>query len=498
MDASKIERFVAEKWDDDIVPQLVEYIRIPNKSPMFDSDWVQHGYMDAAVALMETWAKAQAIPGMCVEVVRLEGRTPLIYLEIPASGGDATAADDCVLLYGHLDKQPEMTGWDEGLDPWTPVLKGDRLYGRGGADDGYAIFGSLAAIQALEAQGAPHARCVILIEACEESGSYDLPAYVDHLADRIGKPSLVVCLDSGCGNYEQLWCTTSLRGMAGGNFSVKVLEEGVHSGDASGIVPSSFRLLRQLLSRIEDEDSGRILLEGLHVEVPADRAAQARKVAEVLGTEVYDKFPFLPGMTPMADDLTELVLNRTWRPALSVTGIDGIPPLASAGNVLRPHTAVKLSLRLPPTLDGRRAGELIKDALLRDPPNGAEVSLDLEKASAGWNAPALSPWLEQAIDAASREFFGKPAMYMGEGGSIPFMGMLGEKFPGAQFMITGVLGPHSNAHGPNEFLHIPMGKRVTSCVARVIAAHHAAGLRGETSGVAVAASTLERGEHGCC
>ena len=497
MDASKIDRFVAAKWDDEIVPQLVEYIRIPNKSPMFDADWVKNGYMDDAVKLMETWARAQSIPGMSLEVIRLEGRTPLIFIDIPASGPES--GDDCVLLYGHLDKQPEMTGWDDDLGPWKPVLRGDKLYGRGGADDGYAIFGSLAAIQALQDQGAPHARCVVLIEACEESGSYDLPAYVDHLADRIGKPSLVVCLDSGCGNYDQLWCTTSLRGLAGGNLMVKVLEEGVHSGDASGVVPSSFRLLRQLLSRLEDADTGRILPEGLHADVPADRLAQARKCAEVLDTAVYDKFPFLPGMTPMADDLTDLVLNRTWRPALSVTGVDGMPALASAGNVLRPHTAVKLSLRLPPTVDGKAAGDVLKDVLLRDVPNGAHVTLELEKASTGWNAPAMSPWLEKAIDDASQAFYGRPAMYMGEGGSIPFMGMLGEKFPGAQFMITGVLGPHSNAHGPNEFLHIPMGKRVTACVAQVIADHHAASLRGETSGSAVAADSGDRhGDHGCC
>ena len=489
--------FVSAKWDDEIVPQLVEYIRIPNKSPMFDADWVEHGYMDDAVRLMEGWARAQDIPGMQLEVVRLEGRTPLIFIDIPATNGGN--ADDCVLLYGHLDKQPEMTGWDDDLGPWEPVLRDGKLYGRGGADDGYAIYGSLAAIMALQEQKVPHARCVVLIEACEESGSYDLPAYVDHLADRIGQPSLVVCLDSGCGNYEQLWCTTSLRGLAGGNFTVKVLEEGVHSGDASGVVPSSFRLLRQLLSRIEDENTGRILLDGLHVEIPAERLQQAQKCADVLDTAVFDKFPFLPGMTPMSDELTELVLNRTWRPALSVTGIGGMPTLESAGNVLRPHTAVKLSLRLPPTLDGKRAGELLQEALLRDPPNGAKVTLELEKASTGWNAPAMAPWLESAVDAASQSFFGRPAMYMGEGGSIPFMGMLGEKFPGAQFMITGVLGPHSNAHGPNEFLHIGMGKRVTACVAHVIAAHQAASARGETTGVAVAADSGTRhGDHGCC
>ncbi|TYT27153.1 M20/M25/M40 family metallo-hydrolase [Luteimonas viscosa] len=497
MDASKIDRYVGGKWDDEIVPQLVEYIRIPNKSPMFDANWAAHGHMDEAVALMESWARAQSIPGMRVEVVRLEGRTPLIFIEIPAAHGGSN--DDCVLLYGHLDKQPEMTGWDDDLGPWKPVLRDGKLYGRGGADDGYAIYGSLAAILALQEQQVPHARCVVLIEACEESGSYDLPAYVDHLADRIGQPSLVVCLDSGCGNYDQLWCTTSLRGLAGGNLAVKVLDEGVHSGDASGVVPSSFRLLRQLLSRIEDQDTGRILIDGLFADIPPERLQQARRAAEVLGTAIYDKFPLVPGLAPMHDDLTELVLNRTWRPALSITGMDGIPPLASAGNVLRPQTAVKLSLRLPPTIDGRRAGELLQEALLRDAPNGAQVTLSLEKAATGWNAPATSPWLEKAIDAASLEFFGRPAMYMGEGGSIPFMGMLGEKFPGAQFMITGVLGPHSNAHGPNEFLHIAMGKRVTASVARVLAEHHLAGERGETTGVAVAADSGTRhGDHGCC
>ncbi|TQU09630.1 peptidase M20, partial [Xanthomonas perforans] len=226
---------------------------------------------------------------------------------------------------------------------------------------------------------------------------------------------------------------------------------------------------------------------------------QAKAAAATLDTAIFDKFPMVDGLVPMHEDLTELVLNRTWRPALSITGVDGMPPLASAGNVLRPQTAVKLSLRLPPTADGKACGELLKAALLRDPPNGAQVTLELEKASSGWNAPAMAPWLEKAIDDASQAFFDKPAMYMGEGGSIPFMGMLGEKFPGAQFMITGVLGPHSNAHGPNEFLHIPMGKRVTACVSQVIADHHAACLRGETSGSPVAADSGTRhGGHGCC
>lgn len=492
MDTARIERLVSEAWDGDIVPQLIEYIRIPNKSPMFDANWQANGYMDAATELLADWARKQAVAGMRLEVLRLEGRTPLIFIEIDGQG------DDCVLLYGHLDKQPEMTGWADDLGPWKPVLRGDRLYGRGGADDGYAIFGSITAIRALQEQGIPHSRCVILIEACEESGSYDLPHYVDHLAERIGEPSLVVCLDSGCANYDQLWCTTSLRGLAGGNLKVSVLSEGVHSGDASGVVPSSFRLLRQLLSRLEDESTGRILPKELSVEIPEERMQQAQRAAEVLGDDVFDKFPFLPGMVPMSDDLTELVLNRTWRPMLSVTGADGIPPLSDAGNVLRPHTAVKLSLRLPPTLDPKIASEFLTRSLTRDPPSNALVEYEVEKSSTGWNAPTLAPWLEHAIDQASREFFGAPAMYMGEGGTIPFMGMLGEKFPGAQFMITGVLGPHSNAHGPNEFLDIPTGKRVTSSVAMVIAEHHQASAKGLTRGIGVQAGASSFGDHGCC
>jgi len=252
LDLAEIKKFVNQCWDDEIVPTLVEYIKIPNKSPAFDPDWAAHGYMDEAVALFERWARAKlpSLPESTLEVVRLPGRTPVIVIDVPGEG------EDKVLLYGHLDKQPEMVGWTEGYGPWIPRLEGDRLYGRGGADDGYAMFGALSALMALQEQRVPHARCIVLIEACEESGSYDLPYYVDHLAQRIGSPSLVVCLDSGCGNYDQLWMTTSLRGMASGTLTIEVLDEGVHSGDASGIVPSSFRILRRLLSRLEDEDTG--------------------------------------------------------------------------------------------------------------------------------------------------------------------------------------------------------------------------------------------------
>jgi acetylornithine deacetylase/succinyl-diaminopimelate desuccinylase-like protein len=467
MDKTSLQRFVDETWNETIVPTLCDYIRIPNRSPAFDPDWAKHGYMDEAVALIERWCAARAIPGLTVEVVRLPGRTPLIYMEIPA----AAPSRDTVLLYGHLDKQPEFTGWEAGLGPWTPVQKGDRLYGRGGADDGYAAFAALTALEALARQGLAHARCVVLIEAGEESGSPDLPAYIEHLAKRIGDVSLVVCLDSGCGNYDQLWSTTSLRGLVAGELRVEVLSEGVHSGEASGIVPSSFRVLRALLSRVEDEATGVVKLKELKVAIPRERATQARATARALGNDVWAKFPLVDGLKPMGKDNAERVLNRTWRSTLSITGVDGIPPLASAGNVLRPSTTFKLSVRVPPTADVERASKALKRLLEKDPPYGAKVTFTGEKSSPGWNAPQLSPWLARSADAASRTFFGKPVAYLGEGGSIPFMQMLGRKFPRAQFLVTGVLGPHSNAHGPNEFLHVPTARKVTCCVAQVVHEH---------------------------
>jgi acetylornithine deacetylase/succinyl-diaminopimelate desuccinylase-like protein len=469
MNSTAAKAFIDRLWDHEIIPQLIDYIRIPNKSPAFDPDWQIHGHMNRAVEQFAAWARAKvsSIAGASVEVVRLEGRTPVIFIDIPGQSPEA------VLLYGHLDKQPEMAGWADGLGPWIPMIKDGRLYGRGGADDGYAMFAALAAILALKAQGAAHARCAILIEACEESGSYDLPFYVDLLSERLGSPSLVVCLDSGCANYDQLWLTTSLRGMVGGTLTVQVLEEGVHSGDASGVVASSFRILRTLLSRIEDEDTGEILPPAFAAQIPAGRLDEAKVAARALGAEVYKKFPFVSGMRPVSEDPTELILNRTWRPALSITGLEGAPRILDAGNVLRPATSAKLSLRVPPTNDADKAGDALKALLEAEPPYGAKVTFEVEKAGSGWDAPPLAGWLRTSVNKASQIAFGRDTSMMGEGGSIPFMGMLGEKYPKAQFVITGVLGPHSNAHGPNEFLHIAMGKGVTLAVSQVLVDHFA-------------------------
>lgn len=468
---------IDEVWDREIIPALQDYIRVPAKSPGFDSRWVEHGHLEAVVRQAAQWVERQQVEGLQLEIVRLTDaqgrpRTPLLWFEVPATRAGST---ETVVMYGHLDKQPEFNGWRSDLGPWTPKLEDGRLYGRGGADDGYAVYASITALKSLQRAGVSHPRVVGLIETCEESGSYDLPHYLEALRPRLGDVGLVVCLDSGAGNYDQLWLTTSLRGLAVGTLKVEVLTEGVHSGDASGLVPSSFRILRQLLDRLEDARNGHLLPASFHCEIPADRIEQAREAARILGDEVWKRYPWACGAEggftlPTTTDPSEALLRRTWRPALSVTGADGFPPLENAGNVLRPYTAFKLSLRLPPLVDGVQAMHELKRLLEVDPPYQARVTFEPDHAATGWNAPALAPWLHQALDQASRTFYGAPLGFIGQGGTIPLMNMLQAGFPRAQMMVCGVLGPKSNAHGPNEFLHVPYGKKLTASVAAVLAA----------------------------
>jgi acetylornithine deacetylase/succinyl-diaminopimelate desuccinylase-like protein len=465
MDIAQLRASIDRVWDESIVDRLEAYIRIPNKSPHFDPEWEQKGHMQAAVQLMADWCRAQAVPGMRVQIRRLPGKTPLLLVDVPGE------LPDCVLLYGHLDKQPEFTGWSPGLGPWEPVLRAGKLYGRGGADDGYAVFSSLTAIAALKQQKVPLARCVLLIEASEESGSIDLPAHLESLGDELGDPSLVVCLDAECGDYDRVWCTTSLRGNLTGRLQVRVLTEGVHSGMATGIAPTPFRIAEYLLSRIENPATGELLLDELRVDIPADRRAQIAATARVLGATVAGKLPWAQHVRAVSDDPAELIANSTWRPTLAVTGADGLPPVSSAGNVLLPQIALKLSLRLPPTCDAAAATDAVRAALERDPPYRAVVSFEADPATGGWNAPTFAPWLEAAIEQASQSIYGREAMHAGCGGTIPFMGMLGRQFPRTQFFITGVLGPHSNAHGPNEFLDVEYAKKLTACVSLVLAEH---------------------------
>jgi acetylornithine deacetylase/succinyl-diaminopimelate desuccinylase-like protein len=468
LDLAVVDDHTTELWDG-LVPVLSDYIAIPALSPSFDSDWAANGHLDRAVDLISAWCRDRPIPGMSVWVHRLEGRTPVVVCEIPATAGADDAAP--VLLYGHLDKQPEMEGWRHGLGPWTPVLEGDRLYGRGGADDGYSAFAALGAVEAVQAAAGAHPRCVVLIEASEESGSPDLPAHVEALDGVIGTPQLIVCLDSGAADYDHLWITTSLRGLADGTLTVRVVEEGLHSGGYGGVVPDGFRILRRLIERIEDSHDGRVLLSDAWTEVPPETRAALERAAALVGAGRVAEVPWSAGVGAVTgEDPLEALLATTWRPQLTVVGQDGLPATARAGNVLRPETTLKLSLRLPPRVDPDAVLAALERSLTTDPPYGAQVTFAAGSGAWGWAAPPTAPWLDDALQAASSRFFGAPALQFGEGGTIPFMAMLGQRFPGTQFLVTGVLGPHSNAHGPNEFLHLPTGRKVTAAVAAVLAA----------------------------
>jgi acetylornithine deacetylase/succinyl-diaminopimelate desuccinylase-like protein len=452
-------------FERDALDTLITFGAIPCVSPAFDAQWSDHGFIDEATELLAAWARQRTFKNAEITIHRLEGRTPVLVVTVDATApGSATA-----VLYGHLDKQPPLGDWSDGLEPWKPVRRGDRLYGRGVADDGYAVFTALLAIEAMEANNIPHSRCVVLIEASEESGSPDLEAHLDALAEHLGRVELMICLDSGALSYDRLWVTTSLRGIVQVKLTVKVLEHGQHSGSASGVVPSSFRILRQLLDRVEDATTGTVLLQALHAEIPPQYVLDAQSVADEFGDVIARELPTLSGLELMGNSAQDRILRKTWSPTLSVVGMAGIPAPADAGNVLRPSTTALLSFRLPPTVDADVAAEALRTALTSDVPSSAEVSIEIVAAN-GWLTPAIAPWLSDALDAASSDAFGRGPGFAGEGGSIPFLASLGQRYPEVQFVATGGLGSQSNAHAIDEMLDLPAAVGVTNAVVTILGA----------------------------
>jgi len=464
-----------QRWRADVLPMLEEFARIPNLSPAFDPGWESAGHMDEAAELMAQWARSRAIPGAVVDVVRRPGLTPTVLIEVPATDEGSTGT---VLIYGHIDKQPPFDGWTEGRGPWTPVVEGDWLYARGVADDGYALPSAVVAVESVMAAGGRHGRIVILAEGSEESGSPHLPDVLALLSDRIGVPDLVLALDSGSPTYDRLWVTTSLRGALIGTLTVRVLDHGVHSGEAGGIVPPSFRIARLLLDRIEDAATGDLLIPELHVEPPEwalEAAGEQGAALDAVGD--HHPFPVVDGLELDGADSVDRAVRNAWRPSVAVVGADGIPPSAEAGSVLRPFTTLKLVVRIPPTCDADMAAEALARTLIADPPYGAEVTWMGEQSAGGWAAVPPAPWLTEALDGASRACFANPPSRLGEGGSIPFLGWLASRFPDAQILAAGVLGPGSNAHGPNEGLHMPTAERITGALALLFDAHATNGAR---------------------
>jgi acetylornithine deacetylase/succinyl-diaminopimelate desuccinylase-like protein len=465
----KVRETVVSGWTDQVMPSLAGLVEIPALSPAFDASWEASGQLQAAVDHVRAWIESRGLPGAVSEVVRLEGRSPLLLVDVPATDGAGDRGT--VLLYGHLDKQPPVGGWSEGLGPWTPVVRDGRLYGRGAVDDGYSGYAAVTALEAVHAAGGGHARAIVLLETGEESGSPDLPAYMEHLSGRLGDVTFVVCLDGGGANYERLWLTTSLRGIVQATVTVRVLEAAQHSGLASGIVPSSFRILRQLLDRLEDSGTGQVKLGAMSVAIPPERVTAAQQAAAADPGAVKRMFPLAEGLQLATGDEAELILNNTWRPTLSVIGAAGLPEPADAGNVLRAWTTLTLSFRLPPMADAHAALAELEKALTSDVPLGAQVELSGTAAENGWNAPPMAPWLAAGLDESCDLVFGKPHRSIGIGGSIPFMELLGRLYPRAQFVVTGALGSDSNMHVPDEWLNIGFAIQITEAVAHLLDAH---------------------------
>jgi acetylornithine deacetylase/succinyl-diaminopimelate desuccinylase-like protein len=468
---SLIDNLVDEKWSKDVMPTLCDFIRIPNQSPYFDSDWDNNGYMEQAIKLLMDWALGRKIKGFSLKIIKERNevsglmRTPIIFGVIEASVGYEEIGT--TMAYAHADKQPPMDNWADGLDPYIPIIKDGKLYGRGGADDGYGMFSALVAIETLQECNLPHGRIVLLVEASEESGSPDLPFYLNLMKEEIGEPKLIICLDSGCGDYERFWLTTSLRGAFVGTLSVKVLNQGVHSGQGSGIVPSSFRIIRQLLDRIEDAETG-LVHKDFFVDIPSYRMEQTKQCVKLLGASIKDEYEWAGDTSPVSSENIELLLNQTWRPQLSYIGMDGMPSSSNAGNVMRTHTELTISMRVPPSLNADDAAAHFKKIVEADSPYDATVEFKLAKAGSGFDAPQMETWLSTAVEEASNEFFGNPSACMGGGGSIPFMKLLQDIYPSTQFCITGLLGPESNAHSVNEFMSISQALGVTKSIALIL------------------------------
>jgi len=463
LDLSQLSDFVDKWWDNSALPSLCEFVEIPALSPSFDSEWEANGYLDAAVNTFVVWVRSLPLQGLTVSVHRLKNRSPVLLVRIDGE------ADGEVLFYSHLDKQPEASGWSEGKGPWKPVIEDGWLFGRGSVDDGYGGYAGILSVLALQDQGISHPTCRFLIETGEESGSPDLSYYLDELESVLGIPDLVIVLDTGGIDYDRLWITESLRGIVAGTLSVKVSSVGVHSGHGSGVMPSSFRLARQLLSRIEDENTGEIKPEWLHIEITDKMRDQATKIIE-MNSESTDDFPLLDGVQKQVNDPLDIFLTMNLSPSLSIIGADGIPSIQDAGNVLRTNTDLKISIRTPPGISAEKVAVKVQELLEKDPPNGAHVSAKMTEVADGFLSPELPEKLSDMLKKSGKKFYGNEPMSLFIGGTIPVMAMLQSRYPDSKFIITGAGGPGGNAHGPDEKLHIPTAKKVTKCMAATVSA----------------------------
>ena len=465
MNYDKTIEIVHKDFESSIIPALSDYIKIDNLSPEYDPEWKTNGKLEKAAQHIIDWASKQNIKGLKAQILKEENRSPMVYIQIPATSDDIKKT---ILLYAHFDKQPHMTGWREGLGPLKPVIQDGYLYGRGASDDGYASFTIVESIKAIQEQGGKHGKIFITIEGGEESGSPDLMYYLNKIAEDMGKPDFMICMDSGCIDYNTLWITTSLRGIAKVELTVEVLKESVHSGTGSGIAPDSFTIMRQLLDRLEDSKTSKVV-DDLQVQIPDYRIEDAKKLAEYQKEKIVEEHvKLLDGVKPLNDDYTEVILNNTWRAMLTVVGMTGFPPAEGAGNVLRAKTKCNISMRLPPTYDAKKAIEVLGDIHTKDKLLDAKITAHSSHFGNGFASKNFSEKVKNSFSASSKRLFGKDFYCFGEGGSIPFISELGKQYPECEILVTGVLGPNTNAHCPNEALNLKYTESMIVALAHLI------------------------------
>eukprot|EP01083_Nonionella_stella_P046907 125601_1 len=464
---ASVEKFVANEWETNALPALEDFVRIPNTSPEFNGSPA-----DAlkAAQFMKAYVDKQEMAGCTADLRTCGDKTPMLVITIDGTDG----SNDTVLSYGHMDKQPGLGGWSVG-GPTDPVRVGDKLYGRGAVDDGYSMFAYITALKALKAQGTKHCRMVITMEAGEESGSPDMIYWLDQLKDHIGtNVSLVICLDSGCGNYDQLWITPSLRGMMAGDLKVSMLREQLHSGEGSGVIADTARVHRMLLNRVEDVNTGYVTVPETHCVIPEAHQNYVDKATCILKEGVFNEMPLLAGIKPVTDDCKQLLMNQLWEPTMTVIANDhgSLPPLPGS-NIIRTETNMRLSFRLPPCVVPEKALEAVKATLLKEPlPYGAKVTFENTMMGSGWASnSAAGGWLETSITDSSTTFFGKAAAFKGMGGSIPIINDFQGRYTDAEIIVSGVAGPQSNMHAVNETLDVPAVKKLTSAFAKILADH---------------------------
>lgn len=450
----KLKQFVESEFTNNALPSFKTFLTIENCTPAYDPDWDKNGLLKSAASHLKAYAlKSSGVQGLNAILSSDEGKTPFLLVTVDSTSGDGKS----ILLYGHFDKQPPNSGWSQGLGPYLPVEKDGYLYGRGSADDGYAFYAMLTIIKALQNFNIPHPKFVIILEGSEESGSIDLPIYIEEYQQFIGQPDLILALDSGIIDYNRIWLTSSLRGVVSCDLTVKTLTKGVHSGKGSGIAPESFMIIRKLLSKLEDyNDQSR--MKDFEVEIPDSEKTKISKAVEVMGDDWCSKIPILPGMKLLGDTPTDRLINWTWKPALTVAGARGIPNVKDAGNVLRPYTTLYLSIRTPPTFDGILNGKKILEDITNQTPFNSTVLIENYEAFNGSLIKEPSDNLKSQIDNLAKNYISGGMAQIPVGISIPFTTIFSQYFPKSQILVTGCAGVDSNAHGPNERLNLSYTK----------------------------------------